>query len=269
MWNVNEGSSKRDDLLSDTERATLSQRRRVSEVRARQHIGAAGWQQNATLESILRAGREGLNATDALRQVISLTTEQIRTLPLSDMSGQNEHLQALQAIVRNGEEQLTAAQALDDVVCQALDDVSNTPLDEVSVLRLRHIQDRVQEQVGALMTIIKAAQVQAHTLEQASRLEEISAEHQQKVLDIRHFSAGEEAEALAETGQRVVERIAELDEAHPSQLEALEKIGHSVVQSVPETGAEAAAQADTLEKLAETAQQKAEELREGEKKGGS
>ena len=264
MWGVSEGSIKRDALLSETRRATSSQRRRVFEFKAREHVGAAGWQQTAALESILRAGREGLAATDALRQVVRLTTEQIRTLSLSEMKEQEEHVRALHEVVRNGEEQMTAAQALEEVLCQALDDVARTPLDDVSVSRLKQIHRRVQEQVAALNTIVESAQVQAQTLEQASRLDEISAEYQQRVNDIRQFSAAEEVEALGDTGQRIVERIAEIDEAHPDQLSALQKIGETLVESVPETGADATAQAQTLDNLAKTAQAKAQSLREGQ-----
>lgn len=261
MRSVKEGSIKRDALLSETRRATSSQRRRVSEFKAREHVGAAGWQQTAALESILRAGREGLAATDALRQVVRLTTEQIRTLSLSEMKEQEEHVRALHEVVRNGEEQITAAQALEEVLCQALDDVARTPVDDVSVSRLKQIHRRVQEQVAALNTIVESAQVQARTLEQASRLEEISAEHQQRVNDIRQFSAEEEVQALGDTGQRIVERIAEIDEAHPDQLSALQKIGETLVESVPQTGADPAAQVETLHGLAEIAQAKAQELR--------
>lgn len=263
MWGVSEGSIKRDALLSETRRATSSQRRRVFEFKAREHVGAAGWQQTAALESILRTGREGLAATDALRQVVRLTTEQIRTLSLSEMREQGEHVRALHEIVRNGEEQMTAAQALEEVLCQALDDVARTPLDDVSVSRLKQIHRRVQEQVAALNTIVESAQVQAQTLEQASRLDEISAEYQQRVNDIRQFSAAEEVEALGDTGQRIVERIAEIDEAHPDQLSALQKIGETLVESVPQTGADPAAQAETLHGLAEIAQAKAQELKSG------
>lgn len=202
---------KRDALLSEAQQATSSQRRRVSEFKAREHVGAAGWQQTAALESILRTGREGLAVTDALRQVVRLTTEQIRTLSLSEMREQGEHVRALHEVVRNGEEQITAAQALEEVLCQALDDVARTPLDDVNVSRLKQIHQRVQEQVAA----------------------------------------------LGDTGQRVVERIAERDEAHPDQLSALQKIGETLVESVPETGADATAQAQTLDNLAKTAQAKA------------
>lgn len=259
---MKETQSKRDLLLSETEQATLSQRHQVAEVQARRHVGAAGWKQTAALEGILRAGREGLAATDALRHVVRLTTEQIRTLSLSEMGEQDEHVQALQQIVENGESQITAAQALEEVLCTALADVARTPVDDINVLRLKQIHQRVQEQLTALDTIVEAAKVQAQTLEQASQLEAVSAKYQQRVNDIQQLSAEEEVEALGETGEQIVERIAEIDEAHPNQLSALKKIGEAVVEKLPDTGADARAQAQTLEHLAQVAQEKAEDLRE-------
>lgn len=259
---MGESQNKRELLLSETEQATRSQRHQVAEVQARRHVGAAGWKQTAALESILRAGREGLAATDALRHVVRLTTEEIRTLSLSEMGEHDEHTEALQQIVENGESQITAAQALEEVLCTALADVAQTPVDDISVLRLRQIHERVQEQLTALDTIVEAAKVQAKTLEQASKLEAVSAEYQQRVNDIRQFSAEEEVEALGETGQQIVERIAEIDEAHPNQLSALKKIGETVVEKLPDTGADAQEQAQTLEDIAQAAQDQAQALRQ-------
>lgn len=252
----------RNSLLSSARDATLAQRRRLSEVRAREHVGAAGWAQTTALEALLRAGREGLAATDALRQVVRLTTEQLRALPLVSVGEQGEdHLKALQDIVHSGEQQLTAAQALEGLVCQALDDVTRVATDELNVTRLKYIHQRLQEQVVALNTIVDSARVQAQTLEQVTELEQVSADHQNRVNDLRLFSAQEEISVLGEAGEDIVNRIAEIDEAHPQQLDALKQIGEAVVEKLPETGAHPQQQAETLEQLAQAAQEKADELR--------
>lgn len=256
--------SKVEFLLSEAKQATSSQRRRLAEVRAREHVGAAGWAQTSVLDSILKAGREGLNATDSLRQVVRLTTDHIRALPITAMSEQGrEHALALQDIVKSGEEQLTAAQVLDELICEALDEVAATPLDEVSVARLKRIQGHVQQQVDALHTIINSAKAQANTIEQATALEKISAEHQQRVIAMQQLSAEEEIETLSVAGQEIVSRITELDEAQEQQLEALQQIGEAIVEKMPDTAAHPEDQAETLEKIAEAALAKAEELREG------
>lgn len=255
-------SAKVEMLLQDAKKAVRSQRRRLAEVRAREHVGAAGWAQSAVLESILSAGHEGLSATDSLRQVVSLTTEHIRSLPLTEMSQQSqEHVGALNSIVQSGEEQVTAAQALEELICQALDEIAATPLDEVSVQRLKRIHGHVQQQVNALNTIIEAAKAQADTIEQVAALEQVSAEHYQRVNQIRQLSAEEEVSALSSAGQEIVSRITEIAEAHPQQLEALQQIGEAIVEKMPDTGAPPDDQADTLEQIAEAAQAKADKLR--------
>ncbi len=260
---MNASQEKRDELMADAQHAAHSQRLRVSEVRAREHVGAAGWAQSTLLEEIIRTGQQGLAATDALRQVIHLTAEQIRTLPLGatpvERGGQT---QALLDIVENGEQQVTAAQTLNRLVCLALDDVAQTPVDELNVSRLRGIHSRVSEQLKALYSIIGTAQAQAQTLEQAGQLEEVLNDHQRVIGEIQHFSAAHEASALAEAGEDIVERISQLDEAAPEQIEALTQIGGAVAQKMGDTGASSTAQAQALDGLAHDMQDRADELRE-------
>lgn len=252
----------RDALLSSAQEATRAQRRRLMEVMAREHVGAAGWAQTTALDGILRAGREGLVATDTLRQVVRLTTEQLRALPLMATSDDSEgHRQALHEVVTSGEEQLTAAQALEELVCQALEDVGKVPRNDLNVTRLSGIQARLQEQIAALNTILESARVQAHTLQQVAALERVSAEHQEKVNELQQISNEEELAALGAAGEGIVTRIAQIDSAHPQQLDALQQIGASVIEQMPETGAQAGEQAQALENIAQAAQEKAEELR--------
>ena len=248
--------------MADAQAATVAQRRRVAEVRAREHVGAAGWSQTRTLEAILQAGREGLIATDTLRQVISLTTEQMRLLPLGASGDEREeHAQALRQIILSGESQLTGAQALDLLVTEALCEITRTPVQDVSVGGLRRVQERLREQVSALHTIIASAQAQAQTLEEVGALERLSAEHQEKIRALRELSAQEEAQALGDAGEQIVERISQLDDAPPQQLGALTRIGEAVMDKMEETGASAADQAQALERLAQAMQEKAEEVR--------
>ncbi|MDV6374138.1 hypothetical protein [Deinococcus arenicola] len=259
---MNPDQEQRDGLMADAQQAVYSQRRRISEVRAREQVGAAGWAQSTTLQDIIRTGQQGLAATDALRQIIHLTTEQIRTLTLAASSHERDgQAQALLSIVENGEEQLTAAQALEQLVCRALEDVARTPVNELNVSRLHGIHLRVQEQLGALGAIISAAQAQAQTLEQAGKLEQVLNDHQRHVDEIQRFSAAHEASALAEAGEGIVQRIGELDEAAPEQIKALTQIGEAVAVHMGETGASGETQASALEKLADEMHDRADELR--------
>ncbi|GBF05146.1 hypothetical protein DAERI_030312 [Deinococcus aerius] len=260
---VRESAKKRDALLAGAQLAVREQRRRVAEVRAREHVGAAGWAQTSTLEQIIRAGREGLAATDTLRQLVRLTSEQVRALPLAAEQEREEHARALSEIVRSGETQITAAEALEELICQALEEVARTSVDEVNVRTLRQIHGWVREQMVALNTIIEAAQAQADTLEQVARLDRLNAEYQSRVDALRKLGAEEEAHALAVEGERIVERLAELDAAGPHQLGALTRIGEAVAEQVTETGTSRDEQAEALDDLAHAASEKAQELREG------
>lgn len=259
MDHVKESSSS---ALNDVHEASLRQRRRVSEVRAREHVGAAGWAQTSALEAIIRAGREGLAATDALRQVVHLTTEQLRSLPLNASgSERNVQSEALQDILQSSEAQFTAAQALDLLVSEALDAVAHTPVDDLSVARLKAIHGRVREQVATLETIIQSAQVQARTLDQIGELNRVSAEFHDRVLALRHLSEQEQVQALAEEGQHVVELIGALDGAAPQQVEALSRIGEAVAKEMTGTGAPPETQVQALEELAELMAEKADDVR--------
>ncbi|MBB5294748.1 vacuolar-type H+-ATPase subunit I/STV1 [Deinococcus metallilatus] len=261
---MSESAEKREVLLAGAREAMSAPRRRLAEARAREHVGAAGWAQTRVLEDIIRAGREGLAATDTLRQVVCLTTEQVRALPLAAQPEEREgHARALAEIVQSGETQITAAEALDNLIRRALEDVTRTPLESVNVRALRQIRQRVREQMQALETIITSARAQADTLEETARLERLSAEHQERVNALRQLSAEEEVQALADAGADIVEHIAELDEAGAGQLDALARIGEAVAEKIRDTGAPLAEQVQALDELAQTVQQKAEELREG------
>jgi hypothetical protein len=262
MKTMSQEAPNRDELLEHLQQASYLQRRRLSEVRAREHVGAAGWAQASTLEAIIRTGQEGLAATEALRQVIFLTGEQIRTLPLgAPLQARQDEVQALEDIVHNGQEQITVAEALNRVVGQALEEVTRTPLSDLNVGRLQFIHARVAEQLTALQTIVHAAQAQAQTLEQAGQLEGVLSEHQRRVAELRHFSARAEAQALADAGTEIVERISALDGAASSQVDALTQIGEAVVDHMAQTDAPSAQQAGALEKLAHDMETEAQALR--------
>ena len=211
-----------DDLLAGAEHAAALQRRRLAEVQAREHVGAAGWAQSSTLEAIIRAGQEGLIATEALRQVVDLTGEQLRTLPLSiDEAQRAERAATLSGVLSSGQGQIQIARHINDLVSEALRDVTTTPLTDISVQRLKEVQRRVLEQVETLHTIILSAHAQAATLEEVHKLDQVIAQHQQKIRDLRMESANTEVEALAHAGEGIVQRLGELDEAAPTQLAAL------------------------------------------------
>ncbi|NTY01630.1 hypothetical protein [Deinococcus sp. JMULE3] len=253
-----EGSSPQ---LAQVQEASLAQRRRVAEVRARQHVGAAGWAQNAALNAIIQAGREGLAATDALRDVLHLTSAQLRDLPLSDEPGRQEHIGALQRILDSGEAQVSAAQTLDALVTEALDEVTRLPVSDVSAAQLDALRRRVRQQVDTLDLILQAARAQTTTLEQLGELQRVSEAFHGQVAGLQILSASEEAQVLGEAGEQLVHRLGNLEDS-PQQLSALTRIGEAVAEQLADTGDAPAAQADALEDLARHMDGKATELRE-------
>ncbi|WP_229783743.1 hypothetical protein [Deinococcus sedimenti] len=253
-----EGTSRQ---LAQVQEASLAQRRRVSEVRARQHVGAAGWAQTSALNIIIQTGREGLAATDALREVLHLTSTQLRELPISDEPGRQDHVDALRRILESGEAQFTAAQTLDALVTEALDDVTRTPVTDVSAGQLDRLSRRVRQQVETLNLIIQAARAQANTLEQLGELERVSTEFHGQVAQLHALSAENEAQVLGEAGEHLVHRLGELDNS-PHQLDALSRIGEAVADQLGGTGDAPEDQAEALEDLARQMEQKAAELRE-------
>lgn len=247
--------------LAQVQEASLAQRRRVSEVRARQHVGAAGWAQTSALDAIIQAGREGLAATDALREVLHLTSTQLRDLPISDEPGRQEHVAALHRILESGETQFTAAQTLDALVTEALDDVTRTPVTDVSAGQLDRLSQRVRQQVDTLNLIMQAARAQANTLEQVGELERVSSEFQGQVAQLQSLSAEQEAQVLGEAGEKLVHRLGDLEDS-PQQLGALTRIGEAVAEQLADTDDAPAAQADALKDLARHMDEKATELRD-------
>lgn len=237
------------------------QQRRQRESRAREHVGAAGWRQASLLEEIIRAGREQLASTDALRQVVSVTTHSLRTSALSAQEDRQEQQRTLEGIVRSGERQVALAHELEAVIGQALAEVIGTPLSDLNARRLERVLGRVHDQLGALQLMIEAARTQVGTLEQLQALDAVSAEYQRQLGELSSLSAEEELDLLGAAGEQAARRIAEIDGPGDKQLEQLSHIGEAAVKQVAETAASKDAQLSTLEGLQAEAGREAEKLR--------
>ncbi|WP_424951353.1 hypothetical protein [Deinococcus sp.] len=251
--------------LLDLGLRSREQQRKLAEARAREHVGAAGWQQTTLLEEIIRAGRDQFATTDALRQVISLTTETLRSLPLAaGQESRDDQQRTLEQIVASGNQQVQAAYELEEVIRQALGEIVETPLPDVNARQLERILLRVQQQITALNLMIEAARVQVSTLEQLQAIDDVSASYQQRLGELQSLSAEEELEVLGNVGVQVVGRIAELDAAGDRQLEKLGSIGAAAVRQVSETGASRDEQLHTLHSIQAEAEVQAERLRTAE-----
>ncbi|MFC4454452.1 hypothetical protein [Deinococcus sonorensis] len=252
------------ERLQQLNREVQQQQHRLQEARAREHVGAAGWAQTSLLEDIIRAGRQQLAATDALRQVMTFTDQELRSTPLAaGQAVRQEQEHTLREVVASGDQQLNAAHALSRVIQEALQAVTDTPLHDISAAQLRRIHGRVQQQIRALQVVIEAARAQSSTLEQLQALDEVSAAYSEQVAALDTLSAEEELSHLQETGKQVVERISELEDAGPArQLEALERIGSAAVQHVGHTDASPTEQVQTLTHLQEETDQALRRLRE-------
>jgi hypothetical protein len=238
-----------------------AQRLRLNEARAREHVGAAGWHQTTLLEEIIRAGRDQFASTDALRQVVQLTTDSLRALPLAggqdSRSGQRR---TLEQIVQSGNQQVSAAQELEEVIQQALGEIIETPVSDLNARQLTRVLDRVQEQIRALNLMIEAARAQVGTLTQLQALDDVSLSYQQRLGELQNLSAEEELEVLGSVGAQVVERIAELDVEGGRQLETLGSISDAVVRQMSETTASRDDQLQALEQVQAEARQQVEKL---------
>ena len=237
------------------------QQRRLGEARAREHVGAAGWQQTTLLEEIILAGREQVVSTNALRQVVTLSTESLRTLPLGSQESRDDQQRTLEGIVESGNQQVTAAQELEEVIQQALAEVINTPLSELNARHMERILMRVRQQIQALNLMIEAARTQVGTLEQLQALDAVSASYQRRLGELISLSAEEELDVLGTMGEQVVGRITELDAHGGKQLEKLGSIGEAAVKRISETAASRDEQLNTLEGIQAEAGREAEKLK--------
>jgi len=242
---------------------TVEQQRRLNEARAREHVGAAGWLQSSLLEEIIRVGREQFASTDALRQVVRVTTESLRQLPISAGQESREGQQrALEGIVASGSEQITAAHELEGVIREALAGIVATPLDDLNARRLERVLERVRDQINSLHLMIEAARAQVGTLEQLQELDRVSASYQARLGELHNLSAEEELDLLGSMGEQVVERITDLDAEGGQQLEKLGSIGEATIKQVSETAATRGEQIQALEELQAAAERETERLQQ-------
>jgi hypothetical protein len=255
------GSGVAETLLTLSRERAVGQARRLSEARAREHVGAAGWAQASVLEQIIRAGQAQIEATDTLRTVVQLSTEQLRALTLEEVRAQaGEQDRTLGQIMAEGTQQVRAAESLSELIQAALDDVVRVPLSEVSVRHLEQIGVRVREQLESLQTLLASARAQAQTLSQLQSLDQVSRDHARRVDQLRSETAAAAAERLGQQGEAIVEAITELDEGRLQQVSALQGIGSAAVEAVNETGASRAEQLAALEAIARTTQEQVQKV---------
>ena len=248
-------------LLELSERSR-EQQRKLAEARAREHVGAAGWHQTTLLEEIIRAGRDQFASTDALRQVVRLTTQTLRELPLAaGQEPRDDQQRTLEGIVESGNQQVDAAHELEEVIQQALADVIGTPLADLSAHKLERVLVRVREQIRALNLMIEAARAEVGTLEQLQALDAVSVAYQRRLGELQDLSAEDELEVLGNVGEQVVERITDLDAAGGKQLEELGSIGAAAVKGVAETAASKDEQLHTLEGIQAEAEREVVKLK--------
>ena len=239
-----------------------AQMRRLSEARAREHVGAAGWRQTSLLEEIIQAGRSQFSSSDALRQVVSLTTESLRALPLSaGQETRDDQQRTLEGVVESGHQQIEAAHELEGVIEQALREIVDTPLTDLNARRLERVLERVQNQIRSLDLMIEAARAQVGTLEQLQALDRVSESYQRQLNELQSLSAEEELEMLGNMGEQVAQRVTQLDVPGERQLETLGNIGEAAVKQVAATDASREEQLQTLDTLQVQAEQEADRLR--------
>jgi len=135
---------------------TVEQQRRLNEARAREHVGAAGWLQSSLLEEIIRVGREQFASTDALRQVVRVTTESLRQLPISaGQESRDGQQRALEGIVASGSEQITAAHELEvDGEVQAIRSQAQTQASTQAQATRDRAEGKLQQAIETIMRAV-------------------------------------------------------------------------------------------------------------------
>ncbi|AFZ69251.1 hypothetical protein [Deinococcus peraridilitoris] len=208
----------RRDSRSATERAAFSA--------AREHVGAAGFAQRDTLEQLISAGREQIEFTHSLRQVMKSTLEQLHALPPADLHhAAGTQVTALENIVQASRAQLETAHRLREAIQRTMAEICGTPVEDISAHLLRNLSQVVQRQAADLDGLIKLALHEASTVQQIDTLSRMSAEAQTQLLRTDREQVEGEILELTRLGQDALERIRALEASgitYAAQREQLE-----------------------------------------------
>lgn len=197
---------------------------------ARRHVGAAGLEQAASLERLLRVCREQASVSTALR---SLAWALARTQGGEGGAGGETPAALLSTL----NAQLELASQSETVLAQALRDITSTPAVFLSAAALQKIEQDAKGQLGTLRALFNEARRYGRTPEQRQEFERLG----QGVQEALDHAARAEAAGRAETlGVIVAEAAAQLvrlpEMPTPALVETLERMVHELRAKVPRQG---------------------------------
>lgn len=168
-------------------------------IAARRHVGAAGLEQSACLERLLRVCREQAAVSTALRSL---------AWALGRMhDGDEQEEAARHALIASLNTQLALAAEMEDVLAGALKDITSTPVVFVSAAALQEIEQSAKGQLNTLRSLFGEARRHGRTPEQQREFDRLGSGMEEA------FRRAEEAEAAgrAETlGVIIAEATAQL-----------------------------------------------------------
>nr|WP_235514627.1 hypothetical protein [Deinococcus sp. Leaf326] len=219
--------------------AQAEQRRNVAEnasfTLARRHVGAAGFLQHDVLEQIISAGRDQIEVTRSLHQVVTATQAQLQATQLTTTEGGQAHLDTLRDIVKSSEAQIRIATELRESIQHILTDVIGTPLEEVSGHLLRTLGEVVQQQLEELQNLITTALGEADTAQQRAKLQQVRDDTETLQVQVAHEQSERNLTQLELLGAVALERVRELEEGgrtHAAQRAELEQKAESTCQLI-------------------------------------
>lgn len=183
-------------------------------VAARRHVGAAGLEQAASLERLLRVCREQASVSTALRSL---------AWALGQMQDGEEE-EARLALLSTMHTQLALASEIEEVLAGALKDVTSTPVVFVSAAKLQQIEQDARGQLNALRSLFNEAERYGRTPEQ-QEFKRLSLGMQEALDRAEQDEAAGRAETLGVIIAEATARLVQLPEMPtPALIEALEQV---------------------------------------------
>jgi len=186
---------------------------------AREHVGAAGFEQGEALERLIALGREQNEVHAALKEVLG-------TLDTASVGG--ESATTLNDLKTTGEEQLAFVRDLHDVLSAALVKVTDTPVQRISAALLEEICEGARHQMRALEDLITETRGILEDPERQAKLDALQSQVQDAAQQVEVNAAQGQVESLREMSREAVDRIANVDAAPTDrQIEALEAVARA------------------------------------------
>lgn len=186
-------------------------------IAARRHVGAAGLEQAACLERLLRVCREQAAVSTALRS-LAWALERMQ-------DADDQETSARLALIASLHTQLELAAGMEDVLAGALKDITSTPVVFVSAAALQKIEQDAKGQLGALRSLFGEAQRYGRTPAQQREFERLGSGMEEALLRAEQAAAAGWAETLGVIVAEATAQLTALDQVpSPALVDTLDHI---------------------------------------------